>query len=69
MKQLSKELFDKYVSNPLENDGLVRKSLGLREDRYYTVSVWPEHLAGRVYENRNVREVKVKKVSKSEQKT
>ena len=68
MKTLPSELFNKYKENPLQYDEEVRKYCGLREDRYYTVSVWPENLAGRVYQTNNVRVVKAKKISKSDQK-
>jgi hypothetical protein len=68
MKKMPPELFNKYLLNPLGCDEEVRKCLALREDRYYTVSVWPENCAGNVYETRNVREVKNKKISKSDQK-
>ena len=68
MKQLSKELFEKYEKNPIACDEEVRSYCKLREDRYYTVSVYPEHLAGRVFETNNTRIVKSKKISKSDQK-
>ncbi len=68
MKKMSLDLFNKYILNPLNMDSEVRNSLALREDRYYTVSVWPENCVGNVYETRNVREVKNKKISKSDEK-
>ncbi len=68
MKTLPSDLFNKYRSNPLDLDEQVRKFCLLRDDRYYTVSVWPEHLVGRVYQTDNVRTVKTKKISKSDQK-
>lgn len=66
MKQLSPELFKEYVASPLATDEKVRKSLDLPDNRYYTVSVWP--IEGIVTVNKNVREVKNKKISKSDQK-
>ena len=49
-------------------DAAARKWAGVPEDRYYTVSVWPEHLAGRVFVNHNgYRTVKAVKISKSNQ--
>ena len=66
MKILPPELFNKYRQDPIKYDNEVRQYCQIREDRYYTVSVWPEHLAGRVYQTNNVRVVKIKKISKSE---
>ena len=67
-KQLTPEQFAQYQSDPLGNDHLVRKWAGVPEDRYYTVSVWPEHLAGRVFVNYNgYRKVNSVKISKSNQ--
>lgn len=68
MKTLPPELFNKYKQDPYKYDQEVRNFCGLREDRYYTVSVWPEELAGRVYQTYNTRAVKDKKISKSDQK-
>ena len=68
MKILPPDLLNKYKQNPLQYDEEIRKYCNLREDKYYTVSVWPENLAGQVYETNNVRVVKAKKVSKSDQK-
>ena len=67
MKTLSLELFNKYKENPLQYDEEVRNYCKLREDRYYTVSMWPENLMGQVFETKNVRVVKSKKISKSDQ--
>jgi len=67
MKKLPPELFKRYLENPLSMDLEVRKYCGLREDRYYTVSIWPEEVASMVKENNKVREVKTKKISKSDQ--
>lgn len=65
MKQLSIELFNKYKENPLQYDEEVRNFCKIREDRYYTVSIWSQE--GQVRENNNVRVVKSKKISKSDQ--
>jgi hypothetical protein len=51
--------------NPLVADEKVRKWCGLREDRYFTVSVWEPK--GLVMETKLVRVVKSKKISKSDQ--
>ena len=57
-----------YLAAPLDLDEEVRRQLGLPEDRYYTVSVWPEHLAGRVFVDKTrTRVVRNQKISKSAQ--
>ena len=66
MKQMSPELLKEYLLNPLATDEKVRNTLDLPDNRYYTVSIWP--VAGIVTVNKNFREVKVKKISKSDQK-
>ena len=65
---MSPELFKEYLLNPLAADEKVRNDLGLPENRCYTVSVWPEKFAGQVRVNNQVRTVKAKKISKSDQK-
>lgn len=67
MKQLTPEQFKQYVANPLAMDETVRKWCDLPADKYYTVSTWPEESAGKVYVTKLSREVKAKKVSKSDQ--
>ena len=68
MKQLTADQFSEYMRVPPETgDELVRKWAGVPEDRYYTVSVWPDHLAGRVFVTSLHRIVKTKKISKSDQ--
>lgn len=59
-------LFEIYSTNPVANDATVRHLLKIPENRYYTVSMWPESVAGSVYVNRE-REVKRVKISKSNQ--
>lgn len=67
-KQLTTDQFAQYVANPLGMDSAVRKWAGVPDDRYYTVSMWPENLSGRVYVNHNgYRTVKSVKISKSNQ--
>lgn len=63
--KIPQPLFGRYKENPLLYDEEVRAALKLREDRYYTVSIWPEETAGEARENNNVRVVKAKKISKS----
>jgi hypothetical protein len=68
MKTLTPEQFKEYLAAPLAADAKVRKWAGVPEDRYYTVSVWPEHLAGRVFvRTTEYRKVPAKKISKSDQ--
>lgn len=68
MKTLTPEQFQEYVANPLGTDFKVRQWARVPEDRYYSVTVWPEHLAGRVWVTPNLhRTVVAKKISKSDQ--
>ncbi len=46
MKQMSPELFKEYAANPLAADEKVRAVLDLPDNRYYTVSMWPQEVAG-----------------------
>ena len=67
MKKLPENLFNKYKEDPYKYDYEVRNFCGIKDNKYYTVSMWPEHLAGRVYVNEHlVRIVKDKKISKSD---
>ena len=64
--QMTQSQFDQYQNNPLAMDNKVRTWFPeLRADRYYMVSVWP--VAGLVTMNEQVRTVKAKKISKSDQ--
>ena len=69
MLKMPDALFERYKLDPAGMDAEVRKTLNLPEDRYYTVSRWPEHLAGRVFvDNSRHRTVsKYTKISKSNQ--
>jgi len=66
MNRIPAELFERYLANPLAVDNEVRRKLKLPEDRYYTVSVWPPELAGRVFVSSLHRSVKEAKISKSD---
>jgi hypothetical protein len=66
MKTLPPDLFKKYSDNPIAMDEEVRKYCNLPDNRYYTVSMWPQE--GIVRSNDQVRTVKAKKISKSDQK-
>jgi hypothetical protein len=68
MKRLTTEQLKQYVQNPSHMDEQVRKWCNLPEDKYYTVSTWPEEVAGNVYVTNVYRVVKAKKISKSDQK-
>jgi hypothetical protein len=59
-------LLERYQKDPLGMDDEVRRQLGLPEDRYYTVSIWPVSGMVRVDTTRT-RVVRSKKVSKSDQ--
>jgi hypothetical protein len=68
MKQLTEDQYKEYVANPLAADSKVRKWCGLPENRYYTVSVWPEHISGVVtVDSTRFRVVAAQKISKSNQ--
>jgi hypothetical protein len=67
MKQMPPDLFKEYCLNPLAADEKVRKALDLPDNRYYTVSMDGQNV-GRVMVNNQVRVVKAKKISKSNQK-
>ena len=67
MKVLPLELFKRYLENPLAMDEQVRAFCHLPENRYYTVSVWPEDRAGQVRTTNQVRVKQAHKVSKSDQ--
>lgn len=69
MKTLTIDQLNRYVKNPIQMDEQVREWCNLPDDKYYSVSIWPEHLSGRVWlTNKLVRHVKAKKISKSDQK-
>lgn len=67
MKTLIPDQFKQYAANPVAMDEQVRKWCNLPEDKYYTVSMWPEERAGVVTVTNVSRVVKAKKVSKSDQ--
>ena len=68
--KLSPELYVKYVADPLGMDAAVRNAAKVPEDRYYSVSTWPEERAGVVTVNtKDYRKVAAKKISKSDQQT
>ncbi len=61
-------LWSRYRGNPQAMDEEVRKAMNIPENRYYTVSMWPDHLAGNVHINKSMtRVVHAKKISKSDQ--
>jgi hypothetical protein len=62
---MSGELFTKYEADPLGMDEEVRRRFGIPDNRYYTVAVFPQHLAGRITVERT-RLVKTAKISKSD---
>lgn len=56
---------EEYLLDPLAKDSFVRNWCGIPDDKYYSVSVCP--VAGWVTLNGLNREVRAKKVSKSDQ--
>jgi hypothetical protein len=68
MKKLTGEQFREYAADPLATDQKVRKWCNVPEDRYYTVTMWPEGQAGEVRVTTDLhRAVRAPKVSKSDQ--
>lgn len=68
MKKMTPEQFKEYLADSLKCDEKVRRWCDVPDDRYYSVSVWPEHLAGRVFvRTTEYRKVPAKKISKSNQ--
>lgn len=65
---LTKEQFISYLKSPLDYDSKLRDLFKISDSKYYSVSVWPEDLAGQVTITPGlVRVVKTKKISKSDQ--
>lgn len=64
--KLPEALFVRYQADPLGCDEAVRQQMGVPEDRYYTVSIWPVPGLLRVDSSRT-RAVRGRKISKSEQ--
>lgn len=58
------ELLERYLSDPLKMDSEVRQAMRIRQDCYYTVSVYPVAGAVRVDTHRS-RTVQAQKISKS----
>ena len=70
--KLTGQLLEKYLANPKAMDEEVRTALKLPFDKYYSVTtecVNNPAMVGNVYITKLSREVKAKKVSKSDQKT
>jgi hypothetical protein len=67
MPKLPTDLFARYCEDPLGLDTEVRRFMKVPEDRYYTVSIWPEARAGQLQVTNQTRTVKTPKVSKSHQ--
>lgn len=68
-RKMDDKMFEHYKQNPLGMDDTVREHFKLPDNRYYTVSMWPEdEFAGvvRIITN-SVRVVKAAKISKSNQ--
>lgn len=62
--------WEEYSHNdPNKCGDKVRKWFNVPENRYYSVSTWPENVAGNVWLNEKLfRDVPKKKISKSDQK-
>jgi len=65
--KMSPDRFREYLSMGFhKSDKWIRSLFGIPNDRYYTVSTWPESLAGEVRVERH-RDPPVMKISKSDQ--
>ena len=66
--KMTPEQFEQYrKSTPDVKSQLVRKWFKVPEDKYYTVSMWPDHVAGVVrVDHKRHRDAKSKKISKSD---
>ena len=64
--KLSSELFDKYKEDPIKMDDVVRNVLVIPDDKYYAVTMEPEHLKGNIRLTDH-RICKTPKISKSSQ--
>ncbi len=41
-RKMDEKTFKHYAQNPLGMDVVVRKEMGIPDNRYYSVSMWPE---------------------------
>lgn len=65
---MSGDLFDRYQHDPLKADADVRRIFKVPDNRYYSVTIWPDHMAGRIsIDMKRTRAVAGKKISKSDQ--
>lgn len=62
---MSEEMFHEYAANPIRLDADVRKRFQIPENKYYTVAMYPPHIAGTVTVERE-RVVRAHKISKSD---
>lgn len=66
--KMSDDLFKRYVIDPNGMDSEVRRLMKIPEDKYYSVSVWPSEVSGRITITTKIhRMVTAKKISKSDQ--
>lgn len=67
--RLTEEQVKRYEADPLgAPDVELRQQFKIPDDRYYTVSVWPERCRGFIYVDlTRTRLVKARKISKSDQ--
>jgi len=66
---MTDEMFKRYMAdNSGQVDREIRNKFNIPDNRYYSVTTWPEHLQGRVFvDSKRVRDIPVKKISKSDQ--
>ena len=71
---MDEDLLRRYMNcgSPEERENLdreIRKKFNVSDDRYYSISTWPEKVAGNVYiDMKRYRDIPKKKISKSDQK-
>ena len=67
--RLDEETLKRYINDPVGMDEEIRKKFNIPNNRYYTISTWPEKVAGYFYiDMKRTRDVPAKKISKSDQK-
>ena len=67
--RLTTEQMNRYKAQaPSENNVQIRRQFNVPSDRYFTVSTWPDSVAGNVWlDEKRTRVVPVTKISKSDQ--
>lgn len=67
--RLTEEQIMRHEADPFgAGDTALRQQFRIPENRYYTVTVWPEQARGLIYlDEKRTREARAQKISKSDQ--